>query len=141
MTEPDYLAIAPAQTAAGKKKMMEYIKVKTDEDFYRNRAIENLKEIHNVTRLRQLIIISEKMRKRELSDVGSGEKGEKCSGTKISSSGAILPEKEIPEAVLAESTDTLVYRETTIQILNRIHSVDIIRKIYTFAKYLEEKAK
>lgn len=52
-------------------------KVKTDEDFYRNRAIENLKEIHNVTRLRQLIIISEKMRKRELSDVGLGVKGEK----------------------------------------------------------------
>lgn len=52
-------------------------KVKTDEDFYRNRTIENLKEIHNVARLRQLIIISEKMRKRELSDVGLGVKGEK----------------------------------------------------------------
>ena len=55
-------------------------KVKTSEDFYRNRVIENLKEIHNVTRLRQLVVISEKMRKRELSDAEAGEKGEKCSG-------------------------------------------------------------
>lgn len=55
-------------------------KVKTDEEFYRNRIIENLKEIHNVIRLRQLVIISEKMRKRELSDVEPGEEGEKCSG-------------------------------------------------------------
>ena len=59
---------------------MRAYKVKTDEEFYRNRIIENLKEIHNVIRLRQLVIISEKMRKRELSYVEPGEEGEKCSG-------------------------------------------------------------
>ena len=59
---------------------MEAYKAKTDEAFYRTRIIENLKEIHNATRLRQLVIISEKMRKWELSDVEPGEEGEKCSG-------------------------------------------------------------
>lgn len=59
---------------------MEAYKFKTDEEFYRTRIIENLKEIHSVTRLRQLVIISEKMKKWELSDVEPGEEGEKCSG-------------------------------------------------------------
>lgn len=59
---------------------MEAYKVKTDEEFYRTRIIENLKEIHSVTRLRQLVIISEKMKKWELPDVEPGEEGEKCSG-------------------------------------------------------------
>ena len=37
-----------------------------------------------------------------------------------------------------ESKEALVYRATTIQILNRIHSVNVLRKIYTMAKRLEE---
>lgn len=36
-----------------------------------------------------------------------------------------------------ESKEALVYRATTIQILNQIHSADILRKIYTIAKRLE----
>lgn len=74
------LNICAGASGSRKGRLMGTYKVKTSEDFYRNRVIENLKEIHNVTRLRQLVVISEKMRKRELSDAEPGEKGEKCSG-------------------------------------------------------------
>ena len=37
----------------------------------------------------------------------------------------------------SESSEALTYRATTIQLLNRIHSVDALRKIYTIAKRLE----
>ena len=52
--------------------------------------------------------------------------------------GSVLLEKgDASGSAPAESNEALVYRATTIQILNRIHSVDVLRKIYTMAKRLE----
>lgn len=49
-------------------------------------------------------------------------------------------EKEIRDiSKRDESTEALVYRAVTIQILNRIHSVNTLRKIYTFVKYSVER--
>lgn len=53
-------------------------------------------------------------------------------------SGATLPERgDTSGSAPVESNEALVYRVTTIQILNQIHSADILRKIYTIAKRLE----
>lgn len=53
--------------------------------------------------------------------------------------GSVLLEKgDASGSAPVESNEALVYRATTIQILNRIHSVDVLRKIYTMAKRLEE---
>lgn len=52
--------------------------------------------------------------------------------------GATLPERgDASGSAPVESNEALAYRATTIQILNRIHSVDVLRKIYTLAKRLE----
>lgn len=54
-------------------------------------------------------------------------------------SGATLPEgRDASGSAPVASNEALAYRATTIQILNRIHSVDVLRKIYTMAKRLEE---
>lgn len=53
-------------------------------------------------------------------------------------SGATLPERgDTSGSAPVESNEALVYRVTTIQILNQIHSADILRKIYTIAKRLK----
>lgn len=52
--------------------------------------------------------------------------------------GVVLPESgDTSGSAPVESNETLAYRATTIQILNRIHSVNVLRKIYTMAKRLE----
>lgn len=52
--------------------------------------------------------------------------------------GATLPEgRDASGSAPVASNEALAYRATTIQILNRIHSVDTLRKIYTFTKRLE----
>ena len=53
--------------------------------------------------------------------------------------GSALPEEgDTSGSAPAESNEALVYRATTVQILNRIHSVNVLRKIYTMTKRLEE---
>lgn len=52
--------------------------------------------------------------------------------------GSALPERgDTSGSAPVEGNEALVYRVTTIQILNQIHSADILRKIYTIAKRLE----
>lgn len=55
-------------------------------------------------------------------------------------SGATLPERgDTSGSAPVESNEALVYRTTTIQILNQIHSADALRKIYTITKRLKER--
>lgn len=54
--------------------------------------------------------------------------------------GATLPERgDASGSAPVESNEALVYRATTIQILNQIHSADALRKIYTITKRLKER--
>ena len=50
-------------------------KEQTDEEFFKTRLAGNIKNIHNVTRIKQLLIITEKMMMRECMSESENVKG------------------------------------------------------------------
>ena len=50
-------------------------KEQTDEEFFKTRLAGNIKNIHSVTRIRQLLIITEKMMMRECMSESENVKG------------------------------------------------------------------
>lgn len=62
---------APAQLQEDSK--MSSLKCdQTEEEYYKDRLVENINHIHSMTRLKQLIIITEKMMRRELDSAKKG---------------------------------------------------------------------
>lgn len=54
---------------------VEYYKEQTDEEFFKTRLAGNIKNIHSVTRIKQLLIITEKMMMRECMSESENVKG------------------------------------------------------------------
>ncbi len=62
---------APAQLQEDSK--MSSLKCdQTEEEYYKDRLVENINHIHSMTRIKQLIIITEKMMRRELDSAKKG---------------------------------------------------------------------
>lgn len=54
---------------------IENYKEQADEELFKNRLVGNIKNIHSVTRIKQLIIITEKMMMRECKAESEAVKG------------------------------------------------------------------
>lgn len=63
---------APAQLQEEDGKMSSLKCNQTEEEYYKGRLLENINHIHSMTRIKQLIIITEKMMQRELDSAKKG---------------------------------------------------------------------
>ena len=88
----------------------------------------NLGRVHGIREERA------RRKKRTACSTGAAisEQGSRTGGS------ALQDEGDASGSVPVEGNAVLIYRATTVQILNRVHSVNVLRKIYTMAKRLEE---